>query len=87
MAGLSSLPQPSTPEGMKVAFQNAIDNAVVEGVHLALVFHPWLLGQDRERMRVLFEIYDYAVDRNDVWVAPCRDVAAWILRDAPTRPS
>jgi peptidoglycan/xylan/chitin deacetylase (PgdA/CDA1 family) len=87
MAGLSSLPQPSTPDGMKVAFQNAIDQAVEAGIHLALVFHPWLLGQDRERMRVLFEIYDYAVSRNDVWVAPCRDVAAWILHDAPTRPS
>jgi peptidoglycan/xylan/chitin deacetylase (PgdA/CDA1 family) len=79
MAGLSSLPHPGTPEGMKAAFQSAINESVGAGSHLTLVFHPWLLGLDRERLNVLFEIYDQAVDNSDVWVAPCREVAHWVL--------
>jgi peptidoglycan/xylan/chitin deacetylase (PgdA/CDA1 family) len=81
MAGLSSLPEEASLDGMRRAFHNALRKAIEDGTHLTLVFHPWLLGQDRERLRLVFELYEYAVQSPDMWVAPCRDVASWVLRD------
>jgi peptidoglycan/xylan/chitin deacetylase (PgdA/CDA1 family) len=83
MAGLKSLPEAASLEGMRRAFHNAIRKAVEHGQHLTLVFHPWLLGQDRERLQLVLELYDYATRNSDIWVAPCRDVARWILRNEP----
>lgn len=72
-------------DGMRRAFYSAIRDAIEQGVHLALVFHPWLLGQDRARLRLLFELYDYAAESPDIWVAPCLEAARWLLRDLPMR--
>jgi len=83
MADLPALPETASLDGMRRAFHNAIRKAIEHGVHLTLVFHPWLLGQDRDRLRLLFELYDDAAQNPDLWVAPCRDVARWILRDEP----
>ncbi|HEY2402878.1 MAG TPA: polysaccharide deacetylase family protein [Steroidobacteraceae bacterium] len=84
VAGLPSLPAAASLDGLRTAFHNAICKAIEHGEHLTLVFHPWLLGQDRERLRVLFELYEHATQNSDLWVAPCRDVAGWVLRDVST---
>jgi peptidoglycan/xylan/chitin deacetylase (PgdA/CDA1 family) len=87
MAGLPSLPEAASLEGMRRAFRSALDESIDQGLHLTLVFHPWLLGQDRDRLAVLFELYDYAAQNPELWVAPCRDVAEWVLRDEPKCPA
>jgi peptidoglycan/xylan/chitin deacetylase (PgdA/CDA1 family) len=86
--GDTALPRaPASLEGMRQAFLDAMHGAVDQGVHLTLVFHPWLLGQDRDRMQLLFELYEHATQSSELWVAPCQDVAEWLLRDSPGRPS
>jgi peptidoglycan/xylan/chitin deacetylase (PgdA/CDA1 family) len=87
MAGLSSLPEAASLDGMRRAFHDAIRESIDKGRHLTLVFHPWLLGQDRERLEVLVELYDYATHHPELWVAPCRDVARWVLRGSPKHPA
>jgi peptidoglycan/xylan/chitin deacetylase (PgdA/CDA1 family) len=87
-AAMVGTPLPGFPEaaslaGMQRAFNRAIHESIDKGTHLTLVFHPWLLGQDPERLRVLFELYDSAARNSHVWVAPCRDVARWLLEDFP----
>jgi peptidoglycan/xylan/chitin deacetylase (PgdA/CDA1 family) len=87
MAGLTSLPETASLEGMRRAFHDAIRESIDKGLHLTLVFHPWLLGQDRERLLVLLELYDCATHHPELWVAPCRDVARWVLGDSLTHPA
>jgi peptidoglycan/xylan/chitin deacetylase (PgdA/CDA1 family) len=80
---IPGFPEAASLEGMQRAFNRAIQESIQKGTHLTLVFHPWLLGQDPERLRVLFELYDSAAQNPQLWVAPCRDVANWYLKDLP----
>jgi len=67
------------PSLLKQAFINEIDRAAHFGVHAVFDFHPWIIGQTRERMEALFSIVAHAQHRPDIWVASCSEVAGWML--------
>ncbi len=72
------------PSLLEQAFINEIDRAAHFGVHAVFDFHPWIIGQTRERMEALFSIVAYAQHRPDIWVASCGEVAEWVLAGQST---
>ncbi len=70
-------PETLSLAGMRQPFQAAVHNAIAQGQHLTLVFHPWLLVQDAQRLKILFELYEQEAGSPYLWVAPCLDVARW----------
>jgi peptidoglycan/xylan/chitin deacetylase (PgdA/CDA1 family) len=70
------------PSLLRQVFTAEIDRAAQAGVHVVFDFHPWIIGQSRERMEALFSIIAHALDRSDIWVASCREVAEWMLSEA-----
>jgi peptidoglycan/xylan/chitin deacetylase (PgdA/CDA1 family) len=60
------------------AAREAVEQAVREGGYRSVIFHPYLLGDD-ERLKVLSEFVGELRGRDDVWVAPCREVAEWLV--------
>jgi len=63
-------------------FSTAILNARQNGGHAILIFHPWLLGQDPQRIEALMTLVNLALSDNELWVASCGQVAEWLLADA-----
>jgi len=68
-------------DAVAAEFSRAIANALETGSHTVLVFHPWLLGQDPKRMDALEAVMDAAKAERDLWIAPCREVAGWLLQE------
>jgi peptidoglycan/xylan/chitin deacetylase (PgdA/CDA1 family) len=50
---------------------------VTGGEHRVVILHPYLLA-DPERFAVLGDFVDALTAAEDLWVAPCRDVARWL---------
>jgi peptidoglycan/xylan/chitin deacetylase (PgdA/CDA1 family) len=65
-------------EGMVESHKQAIATAKKEGGYVAFVFHPFLLGEDPARMDALLHLIEYATSDDDVWVAPCAQIARWM---------
>jgi peptidoglycan/xylan/chitin deacetylase (PgdA/CDA1 family) len=75
---------PSPPAAFGEALDRALEEAVVTGRHLSVLFHPFL-SDTEQRFAVLrrhLETVAALVDRATVWCAPYRDVASRVL-DAP----
>ena len=69
-----------SPTVLKERLVKRIDEVATEGGYLALLFHPFL-QTDEERMRVMREVVEYVKEKgDDVWVAPCGEVADWVLQ-------
>jgi peptidoglycan-N-acetylglucosamine deacetylase len=71
------------PPLLRQVFTGEIDRAAQAGVHVVFDFHPWIIGQNRERMEAMFSIVAHARSRPDIWVASCREVADWMLVQKP----
>jgi hypothetical protein len=69
------------PSLLRQVFTDEIDRAAQAGVHVVFDFHPWIIGQTRERMETLFSIVAHAQQRSDIWVASCSEVARWMLAE------
>lgn len=75
------------PALLQQVFTAEIDRAARAGTHVLFDFHPWIIGQSRERMEALFSIVAHARNRPDIWVASCREVAEWMLAHEPVPPA
>lgn len=69
---------PVSPSEWLDAAREAVEQAVRDGGHRSVIFHPYLL-EDDERLKVLSEFVDELRRRDDLWIAPCREVAEWLL--------
>jgi hypothetical protein len=66
-------------EALYASHRQAIAAAKASGGHAVFVFHPFLLGRDPAHLEGLFSLIADASSDPDLWVAPCRDVARWVL--------
>ncbi|GAB7342455.1 hypothetical protein MBLNU457_g0659t2 [Dothideomycetes sp. NU457] len=70
-----------SPEVLKERLVRRIDEVATSGGFLALLFHPFL-QTDEERMRIMREVVEYVKTKGEsVWVAPCGEVAEWVLKN------
>jgi hypothetical protein len=57
-----------------------IDEAIVRGGYLSILFHPFLNDGD-DKLKAFEEVVSYLAGKRDegvVWLARCRDVADWL---------
>lgn len=52
-----------------------------EGGYVSILFHPFLQTSE-ERFRVLEEVLETLSGDEELWVAPCNEVAAWVTEHA-----
>ncbi len=60
-------------------FKATMLEAKETGDHVALIFHPFLLGKDPARVDALFELIEFARSDSYLWVSCCHEVADWLL--------
>lgn len=63
-----------SPADWLAAARASVDDAALRGAHRVLVFHPYLLADDAH-MAALERLLDELRSRDDLWIAPCADVA------------
>lgn len=70
--------EPGGPDAVRAALTEAVDDALARGTHATLVLHNWLVELELDAVRHVLAHVRVAADAGDLWVAPCRDVAAWV---------
>jgi peptidoglycan/xylan/chitin deacetylase (PgdA/CDA1 family) len=73
---------PAGPAGVRAALLGGIDRALLDGGHVVLVLHTWLIELERDAVGDVLARVHRGVELGDLWAAPCRDVAAWIAEHA-----
>ncbi|KAL2020327.1 hypothetical protein VTK56DRAFT_8555 [Thermocarpiscus australiensis] len=58
-----------------------IDEVVKDGGFLSILFHPFLQTSE-EKFAVLEEVLKRISEDEDIWVAPCKEVAEWVREHA-----
>jgi len=64
------------------ALLQSVDDAIADGGHATLVLHTWMIELELDAVRDVLAHVRAAVDDRELWAAPCRDVAAWMVRHA-----
>jgi peptidoglycan/xylan/chitin deacetylase (PgdA/CDA1 family) len=70
---------PGGPEAIRAAMLGSIEEALTGGTLATLVLHTWMIELERDVVRDVLDRLRGAADRGELWIAPCRDVAAWML--------
>ncbi|MFM0705063.1 polysaccharide deacetylase family protein [Paraburkholderia sediminicola] len=68
---------PASADEWEQILNEAFDEAVTGRQHLTVIFHPYLFGADEGLWQVLRRFLHRARANNDVWFAPCCEVAEW----------
>ncbi len=68
--------QPFTLAAWRAALVRIVADALAEGGHRTVIFHPNFLGTSAEKLSALRHLID-AARAQDVWIAPVREVAAF----------
>src|SRR5262249_28433385 len=76
--------EPESPAVHEAALDAAVDRCLSTGDHLGGVFHPFILLEQAERWAVLDRFVGRVTDDERLWVAPMREVAAFV-RERPDR--
>jgi peptidoglycan/xylan/chitin deacetylase (PgdA/CDA1 family) len=66
---------PATADEWSQIVNGAFDDALRDGRHLTVIFHPYLLGRDEHLWDVFTAFVHRLKARDDVWLASCREVA------------
>ncbi|TCG07891.1 hypothetical protein BZM27_16180 [Paraburkholderia steynii] len=77
---------PATAEQWAAVLHEAFDEALRDGRHLTVIFHPYLLGADDALWSVFAEFVRRLKARGDVWLASCKDIAERRARLGIARP-
>jgi peptidoglycan/xylan/chitin deacetylase (PgdA/CDA1 family) len=83
-AHLSASTEPGGLDAIRAALLASINAALADGTHTTLVLHTWMIEAEGE---VVADVLDYlrrGVERGELWVAPCCEVASWMLERAPS---
>jgi peptidoglycan/xylan/chitin deacetylase (PgdA/CDA1 family) len=83
-ARLSDSAEPGGPDAIGASLLASIEAALANGAHATLVLHTWMIELERDALADVLARLRRGVDRGELWVAPCRDVAAWMLAHAPS---
>jgi peptidoglycan/xylan/chitin deacetylase (PgdA/CDA1 family) len=78
--------EPGGPEAVRTALLERVEAALSGGTHATLVLHTWMIELERDVVGEVLDRLRGAADRGELWVAPCRDVAAWMLERAASFP-
>lgn len=70
--------EPGGPDAIRTALLDTIEGALASGGHGTLVLHTWMIELEIDVVRDVLARIRQAVDGGELWVARCRDVAAWI---------
>lgn len=77
------LPEPPAPPGdWQRILDESLDAALARGEHLTVIFHAYLFGKNEAQWAVLEGFLRKARARDDLWIAPGREVARWIKERA-----
>jgi peptidoglycan/xylan/chitin deacetylase (PgdA/CDA1 family) len=71
--------EPGGPEAIRTALLERIEGALSSATHAMLVLHTWMIELERDVVGEVLDRLRSAAERGELWVAPCRDVAAWML--------
>jgi peptidoglycan/xylan/chitin deacetylase (PgdA/CDA1 family) len=69
---------PSSPQRVAETLIAAVDTAIDDGGHAALVLHTFLIEAERDAVRAVLGHVRSSAQRGDVWAARCDEVADWI---------
>lgn len=73
-------PEPSSPKAWVQSLDTLLDDLQTQGGHATVIFHPYLLGRDRQMLAV-FRHFLREVDAcPDLWTPTCRELAASLAR-------
>ena len=69
-------------EAVRAALLGSVEKALADGGHTALVLHTWMIELELDAVRAVLARVRAAVDAGELWAAPCRDVATWMVQHA-----
>ena len=69
---------PTSVDEWEAVLHMAMSHAVGKGVHVTVIFHPYLFGRDVAMFTVLERLLRKIERDGDLWVAPCGEVASWL---------
>ena len=81
---VSGSSEPGGPEAVRAALVRSVDEALAGGGHTTLVLHTWMVEFVLDAVRDVLAHVRRAADAGELWVAPCRGVAAW-MTEHPAR--
>ncbi|GAB3114707.1 hypothetical protein GCM10027217_46160 [Pseudomaricurvus hydrocarbonicus] len=70
-------------EEWATALKSVIQQALDTGGYYSVIFHPYLLSEDEGRREVFREFLRALKATDDLWIAPCRDIAEHLLGTPP----
>jgi peptidoglycan/xylan/chitin deacetylase (PgdA/CDA1 family) len=76
--------EPAGPDAIRAALLRSVENALLDGAHSVLVLHTWMIELARDAVRDVLARIQRGVDDGELWAAPCREVAAWMIEHAPS---
>lgn len=74
---------PATPDEWAGILDAAFDAALSAGEHLTVIFHPYVFGADERLWNVFSAFMRKVRAHDDVWLAPCREIAQRHIRFGP----
>jgi hypothetical protein len=69
-------------DAVRAALLRSVEDVLANGGHTTLVLHTWMIELEIDAVRDVLARVRTAVDDGRLWAAPCRDVAAWMVRHA-----
>lgn len=69
-------------DAVRAALLGSVEAALAGGGHTTLVLHTWMIELELDAVRDVLAGVRAAVDAGELWAAPCRDTAAWMVRHA-----
>lgn len=76
--------EPRPIDEWQAALEALIEHALETGGYYSVIFHPYLLGLDPERFAPFCRFIRELSLSNQLWVAPCAEVARWMRRQPNT---
>lgn len=84
---VSGSSEPGGPDAVRAALLQSVEDALAAGGHTTLVLHTWMVEFVLDAvLDVLARVHE-GVEGGQLWVAPCRDVAAWMTEQAADFPA
>ncbi|KAJ6114228.1 hypothetical protein N7486_000006 [Penicillium sp. IBT 16267x] len=66
------------PQELKEHFFQKVEDAVKSGAYISFLFHP-ILQTSEDKIAIIKEVVDHISKDSRLWVAPCGEVADWVL--------
>ena len=70
---------PGGVDAVEAALLESVESVLGSGGHATLVLHTWMIELELDAVRSTLARIRAAVKDGDLWAAPCRDVAAWMV--------